>query len=229
MNKWRILAGAIVASFALSTLIVQGPDWFGAKPPGPAANTPANPPPWQVTVNPDGSSQALGFTLGTSTLADVRQRHGVDVQIAIVAAPGEDGTLEAYVDPAPAGLIAGKLVVTAALPAEALGTMRARSPKSQFMGSTTRKYALTAADEAQALNARITSLAFIPQASLDAEVVLARFGKPAERLRSNAHQEHFLYPAQGMDVIVDSEGKELIQYVAPRDFARLRQPLKAAP
>ena len=151
------------------------------------------------------------------------------MQIAIVAAPGEDGTLEAYVDPAPAGLIAGKLVVTAALPAEALRAMRARSPKSQFMGSTTRKYALTAADEAQALNARITSLAFIPQASLDAEVVLARFGTPAERLRSNAHQEHFLYPAQGMDVIVDSEGKELIQYVAPRDFARLRQPLKAAP
>ena len=37
---------------------------------------------------------------------------------------------------------------------------------------------------------------------------------------------HLLYPEKGLDVVVDAEGKELLQYVAPRDFALLREPLK---
>jgi hypothetical protein len=39
--------------------------------------------------------------------------------------------------------------------------------------------------------------------------------------------EHFLYPAKGLDLILDRKGKEVLQYVAPRDFARLREPLTA--
>ena len=38
-----------------------------------------------------------------------------------------------------------------------------------------------------------------------------------------------LYPKQGLDVVVDKDGKELLQYVAPQQFARLREPLLAAP
>ena len=36
---------------------------------------------------------------------------------------------------------------------------------------------------------------------------------------------HLLYPDKGLDVVVDGNGKELLQYVAPRDFAELREPL----
>jgi hypothetical protein len=32
----------------------------------------------------------------------------------------------------------------------------------------------------------------------------------------------------GLDVVVDKDGKELLQYVAPQQFARLREPLVAA-
>jgi hypothetical protein len=39
---------------------------------------------------------------------------------------------------------------------------------------------------------------------------------------------HLLYPQQGLDVVVDGNGKELLQYVAPRNFASLREPLRAA-
>jgi hypothetical protein len=38
---------------------------------------------------------------------------------------------------------------------------------------------------------------------------------------------HLLYPPLGLDVVVDGDGKELLQYVAPRDFERLRAPLLA--
>ncbi len=233
MKTWHTILGATTLSMLGALAIVRGPQWFGpasSNPPGQAANTPGTPPPWQVTAHPDGSCEALGLQLGTGTLADVRQRFGVDTQIAIIAAPGEDGTLEAFVDPAQAGFIAGKLVVTAELPASTSATLRSlrdRALKSEFMESTTRKYTLRPEDEALALQARIVALNFIPQASLDADIILARFGKPATRVRSNERQEHFLYPDKGLDVILDSEGKELLQYVAPRDFERLRAPLQA--
>lgn len=234
MKTWPTILAATALSLLAAAAIVRGPQWFGSAPgaspsAGAGGQPSATPLPWQVTVNADGSSEALGLKLGAGTLADVRQRFGPDTQIAIIAAPGEDGTLEAFVDPAQAGFIAGKLVVTAALPASAtLIGLRERALKSEFMESTTRKYTLRPEDEAVALQARIVSLSFIPQASLDADIVLARFGQPATRVRSNARQEHFLYPDKGLDVILDTEGKELLQYVAPRDFERLRAPLQAA-
>lgn len=239
MKTWQVILGATALSFLAATAIVQAPHGFGKGDAAPALGAAPQaggiPLPWLITAQPDGRSAALGLTLGHrgqpgSTLADARQRFGLDMQIAIIAAPGEDGSLEAFVDPARAGFIAGKLVITAELTdaTATLKTLRERAVKSEFMESTTRKYTLSQADEALALQARIVSLNFIPQASLDADTVLARFGTPAQRLRSNAHQEHFLYPDKGLDVIVDSEGKELLQYVAPHDFERLRAPLIAA-
>jgi len=238
MKTLHTILGATAVSVLAAWAIVRGPQWFGpssgtpqGNPPGQAAKDSGAPLPWQVTPHPDGSSEALGLHLGTGTLADVRQRFGGDTQIAIIAAPGEDGTLEAFVDPAQAGFIAGKLVITAELPASGSATLRSlreRALKSQFMESTTRKYTLRPDDEALALQARIVALSFIPQASLDADTILARFGKPAARVRSHERQEHFLYPDKGLDVILDTEGKELLQYVAPRDFERLRAPLQAA-
>lgn len=234
MKTWQAILGATALSMLGALAIVRGPQWFGPATgagQGQADKPSSTPLPWQVTVQPDGSSEALGLKLGTGTLADARQRFGLDMQIAIIAAPGEDGSLEAFVDPAQAGFIAGKLVITAALPASAGATLRSlreRALKSEFMESTTRKYTLRTEDEALALQARIVALSFIPQASLDADIILARFGTPAARLRSNERQEHFLYPDKGLDVILDTEGKELLQYVAPRDFERLRAPLQAA-
>ena len=97
-------------------------------------------------------------------------------------------------------------------------------------GQQTRKYILHHDDLALAWRAPIASVTFIPAASLDEQTVLRRFGAPAERIRVDERVEHFLYPDKGLDLALDSKGKEVLQYVAPRQFARLREPLiKVAP
>ncbi len=235
MNKVAILAGMIAGSLLLGTLVVVGGDLMKAPPhaDGQASGTPTGTGlPWQIEVRPDGSSRVMGLTLstgpGASTLADVRRLFGAEVQVAIIAAPGEAGSLEAFVDPAQLGFVSGKLVVTAKLDDDALKGLRDRAIKSDFMESATRKYTLSRADEALALKAPISSLSFIPQARLDADAILARFGQPAKRVQSNGHLEHFLYPDKGLDVILDTEGKELLQYVAPAAFEQLSAPLDAS-
>ena len=183
--------------------------------------------PWQIETLPGGEAQVFGLTLGKSTLADARTRFGPEMQLAVIAEPGEDGNVEGYYESVTAGFVAGKLIVTADLPPEAIDGMRERAPKTQYMQSTTRRATLAPADEAAALAAPIRGLAFIPGAQLDEAVILERFGQPAERIRVNAHQEHLLYPAKGLDLVLDSKGRELLQYVAPARFEALRAPLLA--
>lgn len=232
MKKVWFISGLVAASFALGTVIVMGHDIFT---PHDASQAPAKPSglPWQVEALPNGANKVMGLTLGpagtASTLGDAQQLWGENTQIAIIAAPGEDGMLEAFVDPANAGFITGKIVITAHLDSANIRAMRERAIKAEFMESTTRKYTLTSADLQAAMKAPVVALSFIPQANLDADTIIARFGQPAERVRSNGHLEHFLYPAKGLDLALDTEGKELLQYVAPAEFDRLRQPLiKAA-
>ena len=183
--------------------------------------------PWQIETLPGGEAQVFGLTLGRSTLADARARFGTEMQLAVIAEPGEDGNVEGYYESVTAGFVAGKLIVTAELSPELIAGMRERAPKTQYMQSTTRRATHAPADEAAALAAPIRGLAFIPGAQLDEAVILERFGQPAERIRVNAHQEHLLYPAKGLDLVLDSKGRELLQYVAPARFEALRAPLLA--
>jgi hypothetical protein len=187
--------------------------------------------PWQIQILDNGGSRVFGLEPGRSTLDDARMRFGDNMKLGIVAAQGEPGALEAYYDSVMAGPILGRMILVAKLDPDTLAQLRERSVDRTHMNDSTFRYVLAPDDLPAALRAPIAGITFIPAADLDAEMVQKRFGAPQERLRVNAHIEHFLYPERGLDLVIDTEGKEVLQYVAPREFARLREPLlrKAAP
>lgn len=243
MKQVWIVTGLVVAALGVAALIVGGRDMLSPPRDATTSNTAPLPShgddanagnlPWQIEVLRNGSSMVMGLTLAHdgsgSTLQAALDQWGQAVQVAIIAAPGENGTLEAFVDPASAGFITGKAVITAQLPAEQIKAMRERAIKSEFMESTTRKYTLTPDDLQAAMLAPITALSFIPQANLDEATVVARFGEPAERVRGKGSLTHLLYPGKGLDIAHDTEGKEVLQYVPPAMFnERLMAPLQAA-
>lgn len=181
--------------------------------------------PWQINIRADGNSEVFGLVLTRSTLDDARLRFGRDVDLAVIAAPGEAGSLEAYYQNVSLGMLTGKMILLADLAPETLARLRQRAVKTEFMDSRTRKYSLHRDDLASAWQAPIAGITFIPAVSLDEQTILKRFGEPDERIRTHEHIEHFLYPRQGLDLIFDSRGREVLQYVAPRQFARVRAPL----
>jgi hypothetical protein len=183
--------------------------------------------PWVVEKQVDGNTRVMGLTLTVSTLSEAKTAYGPDMAVAIVNAPNEPGTLEAYVASAQAGFVTGKLILTARADAAMIDGMRERAVKTEYMESTTRKATLSASDLATAMNLPIQAISFIPSVNLDREAIVERFGAPAREVRSNDHQTHMLYPDKGIDIILDTQGKELIQYVAPDDFAQLTAPLEA--
>lgn len=182
--------------------------------------------PWQIELLADGHSRVFELTVGASTLTDARSRFG-EGELALVAAPGETESLELYFDSVTAGAVTGKMIVTAELSADVIAAMRQRAPKTDYMKSSTKKSALADDDYPAAWAAPIRGLAFIPTINLDEAMIIQRFGQPAERLRTAEKTEHLLYPDRGLDVVLDADTKELLQYVAPREFARLREPLKS--
>ena len=55
--------------------------------------------PWQIDKLPDGETRVFGITPGRTTLGEAIGLLGDDLDLAIIAAPYETGTLEAYYRP----------------------------------------------------------------------------------------------------------------------------------
>jgi hypothetical protein len=184
--------------------------------------------PWQIESLAGGDSRVFGLIPGRSTLADARRHLGPDPQVALLVAPGESGAVEAYYETVSAGFVTGKMVLTLDTSLAWREEMLKRARKAEYMESATRRVELADEDMARIEKTPIAVIAFIPSAQLDEQVVSQRFGAPAERIRGVEGKEHFLYPEKGLDLLLDAKGKELLQYVAPREFAKLRIPLLEA-
>lgn len=183
--------------------------------------------PWQIELDGRGNSRVFGIQPGVSTLGDVRERLGDDRQVAIIALPDETGSLEAFYNQVPLGFVLAKLIVTVDASPEAISVMRERALKAEYMESSTRKIKLHPDDLRAADALPIRALSVIPTVNLDEATVVQRFGQPGERLQVSEKRVHLLYPEKGLDVVLDQDGKELLQYVAPRNFSLLRNPLHA--
>ncbi len=213
-----------VIAFIAAVLVVPFLIPFGSKPDGVDPNSNL---PWQIEQDGQGGSAVFGLKPGVSTLGDVRRKLGQEIEVAIIAEPNEVGTLEGYYAQVPLGFVLAKMVVTLDLSPEAITAMRERALKAKHMESTTRKIMLHPDDLVVAENLPVRAISVIPTVNLDEATVIQRFGQPGERLVVSEKRVHLLYPEKGLDVVVDGDGKELLQCVAPRNFALLREPLRA--
>jgi len=183
--------------------------------------------PWQIRLDAEGQSEVFGLKPGISTLNDARRRFGDELDLGIIAAPNEIGTLEAYYARVDLGPLQGRLILTLEATPETLSAMRERAIKAEYMESTTRKIRLAPEDVEAANRAPLVAISFIPGANLDEDILKQRFGEPAEVIRVSETLTHYLYPGKGLDVVHDLKGKEILQYVAPQEFeTRIQEPLR---
>lgn len=183
--------------------------------------------PWQITTLSEGRTQVFGLILGESTLGEAIKSLGEDHQIAVIIDSDDVAGLELYASHFRAGPLKGKLIISAFAEESELEAMRQRASDAKYMASGARQFLLAPEDRYRAEELAIRSISFIPAANLDAEIITGRFGKPAQIVPSGEDSQHYLYPELGLDITLNSEGKELLQYVAPRDFALLAKPLQS--
>jgi len=181
--------------------------------------------PWQIDRLEDGDTRVFGITPGQTTLAGALQQLGDDLDLAIIAAPHESGTLEAYYSHYSAGPITGKLLLVMNITADELSALRERA----YQDGGTRRYHLHPDDLAFAYRTTVRVINFMPDFNLDEDIVQTRFGTPAEVIQVDAQQKHLLYPDKGLDLILSADGREVLQYLSPRDFSSHRAALRQSP
>jgi hypothetical protein len=108
---------------------------------------------------------------------------------------------------------------------EGLSAMFDRGLRLSTLPSGVRKVELASEDVAQLASAPIVHITYIPGPDLDEPLLLARFGEPAQRLPEGEAVVHWLYPDKGLDIAVNRDGREMLQYVAPARFGEVVQPL----
>lgn len=181
--------------------------------------------PWQIEPLPDGSARVFGLVLGDDTLGEARDKLGSDMELAVVVKGEETGSLEMFYDRFNAGMLGGKLVLTGRLDDATLMKLREHSGAPRYLDSGARKYHLQPEDLPTGYAAPLAGITFVPLASLDEAVARKRFGEPGETVRVDAETVHLLYPRLGLDLMINAGHRDVLQYVAPRDFERLRAPL----
>lgn len=221
-----------LAATALTLLLAAAlMAWRMLAPPDPATRAGGQQgAPWQIENPSPGQTRVMGLTLPGSTLAQARLRWGNDLKVALMAKPEGPVTLEAYLERFETGGVSGRLLLrfdTTNLAAPVAHWREAVFGVPQESGA--RQHVLAEPAVQELGSAALVGVNYIPEAQLSAEVLLARFGSPAERLAEGERLQHWLYPPQGLAVLLDAKGREVLQYVAPGDFeARLAAPLRAS-
>ena len=181
--------------------------------------------PWDVEFSTTGNSIVMGLEIGRSTPEDASEIFARRGELALFADQGGSLSAESFFSELTTGGLSGRIILNLELSKAELELMAKRSVKRKTMETGSIKYTPNREDRLKLLTLTIRSITYIPYIDLDIDIIESRFGKPEQITQSSTGQTHLLYPARGMEVILDSVGKEVIQYVNRDDFSRLQKSL----
>ncbi|MFK5914400.1 MAG: hypothetical protein QM484_08490 [Woeseiaceae bacterium] len=175
--------------------------------------------PWQVEIVDKGATKVFGITLNTSTLKDVNQRFNMAPSIALYELKNER-VLEAYYKNKSLGGLIGSFIISLNANTEQLNKLQAASKKQERTKNREVKYLIGTKDVLLLNEIIVKNITYIPTVQLDEATIIQRFGEPASKLKLKTKEKgwHYLYPEIGLDIIYKEEGKEVLQYVLPKNF-----------
>jgi hypothetical protein len=178
--------------------------------------------PWEITVRPDGSAEVFGLVTGVSTLADANHRFGPAPEVAVFSDSSGPRSVEAYYDSVVMAGLKAKVILELAVEPSALATLEAGAIDREATPSGSYRSKLAIEDVRTLLATPIQSITYIPGVDLEKETLRLRFGDPSDVRPAANDSEYWMYPGKGLAIAVNADGREVMQYVAPRDFERLR-------
>lgn len=183
--------------------------------------------PWQIELLDGGNTRVFGIELGNTTLGEVEVLIREPAEVSLFDRGEGKRVVEAYFDNVDFSGLRARMVMVMDLSQEELEAMFGRGVRIATMGSGTRKVTLSDDDMSKVRGTPVGAITYIPRVNLDAAIIEKRFGVPVQRIQEKEGEiEHWLYPEKGLDIALDPEGKEVLQYVSPDRFETLRRPLE---
>jgi hypothetical protein len=183
--------------------------------------------PWHIGHPTADTSQIFGITLGLSDTNEAEQHFQEAAKPILFKSPSDKLVVEVFFEEVKLAGLKARIVLSIAVPDAELPGMFERGLRMNATGSG-KEITLTPDDIARVFTMPISSLTYMPAIRLEDEIFAKRFGQPQLRIKEKKSGAiHWLYPQHGLDITLGGGEKPLLQYVSPRDFDRLTQPLLA--
>ncbi|MCG5499390.1 hypothetical protein [Ectothiorhodospira lacustris] len=174
--------------------------------------------PWDVEVHADGTSSVFGIHLEQTPLSDLRERFMAFPSLALFQTREDGKSLEAYFGPVKLGPFEANFLAVLVADEEILSGFAERAVHGKATPSGARRLELSESDTRAALALPVAEITYVPRARYDEESVLARFGEPYQRLPMDDGRRYWLYPEQGLVLMFNRRGRDVLHYVAPARF-----------
>ncbi len=177
--------------------------------------------PWLIEQTPDGGTKAFGFTLGKTTLTEVRKVFNEEGKVNLFASGPADARsfmVEAYFEQIYLHRLRADFVLSLDAPQDVLAAMFDRGLRISQIGSGSKKVKLDPEDIETLLSVPISTITYLPMARLEEDLLEKRFGRPDEKRTEENGVTHWLYPAKGLDIGREPDGSIVMQYVDARAF-----------
>ena len=173
--------------------------------------------PWNAHFDEQGNLHALGLTIHESTLADAMSLYGKDVEVKLFSNKDESNkSLEAYFPVIYIGSIKAALTLRLDASEEHLKQVYSNGKKVTPTTTGELEVELYTSDIASFFNTPISSLALIPRNNLTERAIDKRFGAPDRKEIQSDTLPHWFFDRLGLELILDDEGPEALQYTAPK-------------
>lgn len=208
----------------LSVLIFVGSFFTPGKP------SDKNDLPWHIEHPTPDTVRIFGLTLGQSTTNDAEKRFQEGAKPSLFKSPSGQLVAEIFFEQVNLAGLKSRIVINIAVPEAELQGMYERGLRMSGTGTgSNKKITLAPDDIARVRLLPIDSLTYMPSGRLEEGIFSKRFGQPTQRIREkNSGAVHWLYPQNGLDITLGGEEKPVLQYVSPKNFDKLIQPLLAS-
>ena len=186
--------------------------------------------PWHIEHPTPDSTRILGLTLGQSTPADAERRFRERGELGLFRSPEGRLSAEMFFEQINLAGLRSKVVLTVLVGDSELQAMHDRGARMSATASG-KKITLSPDDESRVRAMVIGSLTLIPGVRVEEDRLWKRFGKPATVIKeSQAEVFHHLYPQHALDITTSASKsqKQVLQFVSPKDYGRLVEPLLKA-
>jgi hypothetical protein len=212
MLKKAILAVVLVIAIALVVT------WFTGNQP---RTVKVEDLPWQVEVQADGASRVFNVSLGQTSLDELSRRLNKVPEIAVFVTNEGPGAIEAYFGKIRLGIFDAKFVLMLEASPEMLLRVAENAGEPEPMPSGSWKRVVGEQDIPDVVNLPIREITYVPSVAYEPDLVEQRFGKPATVLGLDETSDYWLYPEKGLAILMNQDGKEILQYVHPAAFRGL--------
>ena len=181
--------------------------------------------PWQVKHLPGNQTQVFGIKPGVSSFEEFVNRFGTHFDDVVFEDKNHKLDLEIYFNEISIAGLSGKFILTLDADEELKIKLIKGAFKHKLLESGVLRHDVHPHDKPLLSPLTIHALTYIPYVDLDEKIIKSRFGEAARVIKIAEGKVHYLFPEMGLDLFQDDDGKEVLLYVAPKNFSDLEKVL----